>query len=274
MLIGLLIFPGISGAQSRHRRSQSEIQTCRFNNLSGLAVENHDGEKLGRLKNFAIDMQTGQAKYAIISSDGIVGIGAHLKVVPATAVSTATAKKDIASLEISKRRWAKAPIFKRADLANLNDPTRSQLISRFYAHSTDGAAARGHSQESEATPTAPPQTGQSAQQAKPSAPLQLASEIVGKSVANRQGEALGKISDLLIDPAAQKPSFAIISNGRLLQKQQTFAAPLRSLTFLDKNRLVLDANPKQFEDAEFFDDKTWAAASASNAGAIYKIDLR
>jgi sporulation protein YlmC with PRC-barrel domain len=102
----------------------------------------------------------------------------------------------------------------------------------------------------------------------------LASEIVGKSVADRQDEGIGKISELLIDLAGQKPSFALISNGRLLQKQQTFAVPLRSLSFSDKNRLVLDVNHKHIEEAGSFDDKTWAAASASNAGAIYQIELR
>src|SRR5438874_7674000 len=72
---------GRAQAPARHHLG-SEIRNSLLHNLIGVTVENHDGEKLGKIKNFTLDLQSGQAEFVLVSSGGIVGVGSHLKVVP------------------------------------------------------------------------------------------------------------------------------------------------------------------------------------------------
>jgi len=272
----VLLVPASSRSQPHHQRLPSEIQNAQLRNLIGITVENADGEKLGKIKNLAIDLQSGQAKYALISSGGIIGVGTHLRIVPAAVISTATAKKEIASLDISKSRWAKAPLFKKSDLTALNEPPRADLIAKFYAHSihADSPGPHNYSSGDRQTDKVATRTGDSMRAAKTSAPFQLATDIVGKDVVNRQEQSLGAVSDLLLDLTGQKPAFAVISITRALKRDQSFAVPLRSLTSGARDKLVLDANHKMFEESQPFDQKAWQSASASNAGVIYRFQPR
>jgi sporulation protein YlmC with PRC-barrel domain len=269
----ILLSPTSAPAQPHQRqRLQSEIRSSELHNLTGLTVENLDGEKLGKIKNFVLDMPSGKARYVLISSGGIVTLRPHTKLVPASAVSTATAKKGTALLDISIKNWAKAPLFKRKDLASLNQSSRYTELVKFYSHSTEPAIRKNTLPEAHASEPNRKQTGDAAKGAS-SAPLQLATDIVGKNVINRQNEALGKVSDLVFDVSAQKPTFAIISMGGFLKKDQMFAVQLRALNSSDFDKLALDANQKIFEQSGPFDEKAWQSASTSNAGAIYRFEI-
>ena len=96
-------------------------------------------------------------------------------------------------------------------------------------------------------------------------PLQLTSELIGMAVVNRQQEQLGKLSDLLVDLSGQKPACAIIS-AKLSKAERSFAAPLASLSGPVGNKLVIDANRNQFEQAQPFDQKIWQTGTRSPEG--------
>src|ERR1700722_18714893 len=52
--------------------------TARASDVMGMAVKNYQGEKLGTVKNFAVDMESGRIVQVIISSGGIFGMDATL----------------------------------------------------------------------------------------------------------------------------------------------------------------------------------------------------
>jgi sporulation protein YlmC with PRC-barrel domain len=272
--VAALFVAGNSGlAQARsNQRLSSELQSSLVRHLIGLTVENSDGERLGKIKNFALDMRSGEAKYAIISSGGTLGIGSQLKVVPAQAVSSATAKKGIVSLDISKSRWAKAPLFnKKSNLAALSDPAWVKRISHFYSQSTQARSMAPEPAKSSASLVSTnPETGERRPTTTSVGSMHLAGDLMGKEVVNRQQETLGNISDLLVDLQGQRPAFAIVSADRWMNKGQSFAVPLRALSAAVRGQFMLDANRKMFEEAQAFNEKVWLSASASNAGAIYR----
>src|SRR5205807_2137518 len=149
---------------------------------------------LGKIKNFALDMRSGEAKYAIISSGGTLGLGSQLKVVPAQVVSTATAKKGIVSLDISKSRWAKAPPFKKSNLAALSDPAWTKRISRFYSPSTSSTKGPSVAVEpaNSSASRSNPETGERRPTTTSVGSIHLASEVTSKEVVNRQQEPMGQ----------------------------------------------------------------------------------
>src|SRR5439155_522043 len=80
--------------------------------ITGLTLENLDGEKLGKIKDLIVTLPSGDVRYVVVTTGGLMGIAAHTKIVPAPAVSLATAKSRTASLDISLRRWKDAPQFR------------------------------------------------------------------------------------------------------------------------------------------------------------------
>lgn len=69
---------------------QAQVPT-KFNKASsliGMTVQNEQGEKLGDIKEIVIDMESGKAPYAVITSGGVFGVGEKLLAVPLTAFRT------------------------------------------------------------------------------------------------------------------------------------------------------------------------------------------
>ena len=54
--------------------------------LSGGAVKNADGEKLGDIKEIMIDTQTGRVAYAVLGFGGFLGVGDKLFAIPWSAL--------------------------------------------------------------------------------------------------------------------------------------------------------------------------------------------
>ena len=61
--------------------------------LLGNDVYNKDGEDLGDIKEFMIDMATGKVAYAVLSFGGLLGMGDKLFAVPWTALALDTVNK-------------------------------------------------------------------------------------------------------------------------------------------------------------------------------------
>jgi osmotically-inducible protein OsmY/sporulation protein YlmC with PRC-barrel domain len=242
----------------------AEIQKHRLSHIVGKRVENLNGEVLGRIKDFVADMRSGEIKYAILSSGGFLGLGSRLRVVPAQALSTATTIKGVVALDASRARWRRAPDFKRGGLAALSNPAREQQIYQYYGQPLPG----GGGGERPLTPTWR-ENGGSGGQAGKTGGLQLTSRLLRKAVMNRQGKAIGEITDLLVDLGGHKPAIAILSAERLLDRDESFAVPLRLVRSAGKKGLTLDANRQMFEQAPSFNEAAWQA-TRSNGRGIYR----
>ncbi len=255
-----------------HQRHDAEFQSDLVHRLVGLTVENADGEKLGVIKNFIMDMQSGQAKYALISSGGFIGVGSHLKIAPAPALSTATAKKGVVSLDVSQHHWAGAPVFRKGDLLKLSEPAWSKRIALFYGQLPPGTNAGAAAAPAVARTSRAARSEQAGDM--PSGSLRLASDIVGRVVINRHQEVIGEISDLLVDLGGLKSAFAIISSRKSSKHEESFAVPLRSLSAAARNKFALDADRRMFTEAKPFDKASSATPGTNSTQIIYKFEGR
>lgn len=109
--------------------------------------------------------------------------------------------------------------------------------------------------------------------------LMGADTLMGNDVYNHDGEDLGDIKELMIDMAAGKIAYAVLSFGGLLgMGNKLFAVPWSALK-LDtaKKRFSLNVMKAALKDAPGFDkqhwpsmaDKTWAADVHQFYGAPY-----
>jgi len=93
--------------------------------------------------------------------------------------------------------------------------------------------------------------------------LLSASTIMGDDVVNLEGEDLGKIKELMIDPEAGQIAYAVLSFGGLLGRwDKLFAIPWGALT-LDSDRevFVLNVDLEMLKEAPGFDKDDWPQTS-------------
>jgi len=231
-LAGITLFLACHAVQSENNsgpQPQLVLGNHRISHMEGMKVEDFDGESLGTLKDFVVDMQAGEIKFALVSLSGLPGMVARLKIVPAQRLSMATTKKETLSLDIPKFRWKRAPTFKKSDLAELNQMQRAQQVYQFYALTPGEPKMTGKQSivsSSKLTPTGRQSRAAERGTTRP-ATLQLASDVIGKTVMSSQNKTLGTVSDFLVDLTGERPTVAILTMKKFLRERRSFALPLR-----------------------------------------------
>jgi hypothetical protein len=99
--------------------------------LMGNDVYNKDGEDLGDIKEFMIDMASGKVAYAVLSFGGILGMGDKLFAVPWAALALDTAEKRF-TLNVQKDVLKDAPGFDKDHWPSMSDKTWASGVHKFY----------------------------------------------------------------------------------------------------------------------------------------------
>ncbi|HMB52499.1 MAG TPA: PRC-barrel domain-containing protein [Thermoanaerobaculia bacterium] len=86
-----------------------------------------------------------------------------------------------------------------------------------------------------------------------------ATTLLGDNVTNPQGEDLGEIKELMIDPQTGHVAYAVLSFGGFLGLgDKLFAIPFSSLNLeKDKKHFVLDVPKERLKNAPGFDKDDW-----------------
>lgn len=99
--------------------------------LLGEDVYNDREEKLGDIKEFMLEMDSGKVAYAVLSFGGFLGLGEKLFAVPWNALRLDTVNKRFV-LNIEKDRLKNAPGFDKDDWPDMTDETWASGIHSFY----------------------------------------------------------------------------------------------------------------------------------------------
>jgi len=86
-----------------------------------------------------------------------------------------------------------------------------------------------------------------------------ASSIIGTDVVNPNGDDLGDIKEVVIDPHTGKVAYAVVSFGGFLSVgEKLFAIPFSAFKYNNaKNEYVLDISKERLEAAPGFDADKW-----------------
>jgi sporulation protein YlmC with PRC-barrel domain len=90
-----------------------------------------------------------------------------------------------------------------------------------------------------------------------------ASKIIGAHVSNPNGDSLGKIKELMVDPESGQVVYAVVSFGGILgMGNKLFAIPWQALHWVrDKHQYILNMDEAVLKDAPGFDKKHWPDSS-------------
>ena len=99
--------------------------------LMGNDVYNSDGEDLGDIKEFMIDMASGRIAYAVLSFGGLLGMGDKLFAVPWGALTLDTINKRF-TLNVPKAKLSDAPGFDKDNWPSMADKAWATGVHSFY----------------------------------------------------------------------------------------------------------------------------------------------
>lgn len=99
--------------------------------LIGNDVYNRAAEELGDIKEFMLNMRTGQVSYAVLSYGGFLGVGEKLFAVPWEALTLDTEHKRFV-LDVERDRLESAPGFDKDHWPDMADPGWEKGIHTYY----------------------------------------------------------------------------------------------------------------------------------------------
>lgn len=150
--------------------------------VTGWEVLGSDGERVGTLRDFAINLEDGRIEYAIIRSGGFLGIGARRHAVPFAALEVAHDDRHAFTVPVTEDQWKDAPRFDDDHLAALADNEQRRTLENFYQ---TGAVRRESSTDRTVAPAAVSE-------------LRLVSELQGAEIRNQDG-VIGRVDAVLVN---------------------------------------------------------------------------
>lgn len=100
--------------------------------LVGDSVENADGEKIGKLEEIMLDLESGHVAYAVLSFGGFLGIGDKLFALPWDKIHVDQERKCIV-VNVSKERFKDMPGFDKDHWPDMTDTKWQSGINDYYS---------------------------------------------------------------------------------------------------------------------------------------------
>jgi hyperosmotically inducible periplasmic protein len=260
--------------------------------LIGMAVNNYQNEKLGKVEDLAMDLESGRIIQVILSTGGFAGHGDTLRAVPPGALHHDVALR-VLHLDADQAKLKGAPKFEMSRWAEYSDSEHLSGVYRHYGQEPaftfvqrDAGRRDGYRNPESAPNTVSTRKAdgtwdkdrisdesQSMIPASRLGQLQKASKLIGTPVRNRQDEKLGRVENIIVDMPSGRILAVIVSSGRFLRMGgELSAVPPVALRFTaNRDALQLDASREVLSSAPHFKSNQWPDfARPGYADGIYR----
>jgi len=275
--------PGYPRVRQAERLNGSE----KASELIGMSVANYQNDKLGKIEDLMVDVESGRIVQVILSTGGVLGIGDSLRAAPPGAFHVDLPAKTV-HLDADKEKLKSAPDFDWNQVSNID----SNAIYQVYGHYGEESAFTflGHGDANEPLSAQRRdltldqkekkqlqkdgdrlsdndhnrwvQDSKNSNYYLPAArlgQLQRASKVIGANVKNLQDEKLGKVENLLVDLQAGRIVTVVVSSGGFLGLGDELSAvpPTAFRYTADRETLQLDASKDSLTKAPHFKASEW-----------------
>jgi sporulation protein YlmC with PRC-barrel domain len=153
---------GATGTEGQQAQVGQKLKKA--DDLTGMNIQNLQGEELGSIDSLVIDVEQGQVAYVIVSAGGLLGVGGEDRAIPFNALRIDPTQEDVLTLDIDQQRFENAPV---AEVDQL-DRQRGQEIHQFYGVSPyweeSGMQQRSPQQQQQQQPMQQPRQQQPGQE--------------------------------------------------------------------------------------------------------------
>jgi len=220
-------------------------QIERWNKLKGREVVGSDNQKLGKLEDTVVDLQSGHILYAIIGSGGVLGAG-EKKIAIAPQAFTGMSGNNL-QFNGDKAKFNGSPEFTK-DMDKTNELGKADFVNNVYQYSGQTAWWQGAN--------APASSGQFEN-------VHKTSDLVGKNIKNVADEDMGKVDNVMLNLPTGRVAYLILSPAASLGVgNNLYALPPNSFSMnKDGKSLTSDITKEKLAGAPHFDKNNWAQIS-------------
>ena len=283
---------------AQERRADRLNGAAKASELIGITVNNYQGEKLGKVEDLAVDVESGRVVQVILSTGGFLGVGDTLSAVPPGALHHDVANK-VLHLDADKEKLKSAPQFEMSKWAECCDSNHLAAVYHHYGQEPafrfirlgeaplDGKRKPVGQGYKDGTPNTastrnPDGTwdkirlshdGQNMIPVSRLGQLQRASQLMGMAVKDLQAEKLGDVDNLLVDlPSGRIVAVVVSAGGFLGLGDELSAVPPTALRFnAERDTLQLDTTKEMLSQAPHFKSNQWPDFSqASYSDRVYR----
>ena len=244
----------VVGGVENSRRAEELEHGNKFveaSKIIGEDVTDNQKNKLGKVKDLAIDLKTGHINYIVMSSGGFLGMGDKLLALPPQSFSlnpvqeTAlgfTGDKRILILNISPQIIKQSPALKNDNWETTLDP---QALKNMYQRAGVRVPADINNAKT----------------------LSKASNIIGSNLITNQNEDVGKVKDLAVDIESGRAPYAVLSIGGFAGlNDKVIAVPTNTLAIGDKkDKLRISSTQDQLKNTPEIDQNNWKKSLENSA---------
>jgi sporulation protein YlmC with PRC-barrel domain len=108
-----------------------EANAIQATSIIGSRVRNQDGENVGKIEDFVMDMETGRIAYAVLSFGGFLGMGDKLFAVPFQSMQFDVEDEEFV-LDVNIERLKNAPGFDRNHWPKMGEREWGSKIHAYY----------------------------------------------------------------------------------------------------------------------------------------------
>jgi sporulation protein YlmC with PRC-barrel domain len=229
--------PGLKGADAKKGLGHVE----RANKLIGKEVKGTDNQKLGKIDNVVVDLESGRILYVVLDT-GLTGKNRAL----APQIFTDT-HSDTARVNLDKAKIDSAPEFTR-DMDKPGQLGQASFVNQVYQHCGQAAWWQGATAASAGSFNN----------------VHKAKDLVGMNVKNVSNQDIGDIDNVVLDVPAGRVTYVIMQPDREFKpgNNDLFALPPDAFTLgSDQKHLVSDLSKEKLTGAPHFSKDNWAEIS-------------
>jgi sporulation protein YlmC with PRC-barrel domain len=227
--------------QNEHQLGKPE----RADKIIGREIKDAQDQKIGHVKDLAVDLQNGRIVEVIVGTGGLLGMSERYVAVPPSAFTCDPSTKTLRLDNADKTKLAEAPEFKLSQWdSNVGQPQVTEDY-RYFGQNPYFAA--------EVRPEHASETGTQLGQ------VQRADKIIGTTVHNMQNERLGRVSDMVVDLHSGRVVEIILSSGGFLGIDNELSAvpPQAFHQGNEADTLALDTSKDALMNAPHFKSSEW-----------------
>jgi sporulation protein YlmC with PRC-barrel domain len=217
----------------------------RANKLVGKEIRSSDNQKLGKIDNVVVDLESGRILYVIVGSGGVLGAGEKKHAV-APGLFTESRGNSL-RLNVDKAKFDSSPEFTR-DIDKDPEIAKADFVSKVYEFGGQNMWWKGSTPANEGSFNN----------------VHKVTELIGKKVVNVSDQDMGKVDNVILDLPAARVVYVIFSPDRDLKLgDNLYALPPNALTLSsDRKHLVSgDLSKEKLNGAPHFDKDNWPTLS-------------
>jgi sporulation protein YlmC with PRC-barrel domain len=223
---------------------------ARADHVYGNEVVSSDNQKLGRLNNLMVDLESGRILYAVIGETS-----GRVAVAPQIFNSTQAANKEI-RVKVPKSKVDTAPKF-NAEVDTPSEWNKASLADRIYEHFGQSTWWQGSGPADQGT----------------FHNVHKASTLIGRKVVDVGNQPLGKVENIVVNLPAGRVGYVILApDARFKLGNNLYAIPPQAFTLSsDQQTLVSGLDQKTLSSGPHFTPDKWPNLSdTSFASQVYQ----